>query len=126
MTTFTLRPCPFCAHKSAPGLFTAEEIDKADTNGAGHYAACCSLKAGGCGVTGAYHQAKDLAVAAWNRRPAIVPIKKPFIDVFWPRAGVLVAVLPFFAMLFMIGYAIGFLYATMAHGFRDARKKWSR
>lgn len=125
MSTDALRYCPHCDHKTAPKLLSAPEINKKDLE-PGHYAVCCRIDAGGCGATGTYDQNPEVAIAKWNRRPTRQPPGQSFMETMLARVGGLVLLLPIILTLFMFGYATGFTYAALAHGFKDAMRKWAR
>lgn len=72
-----LRPCPFCGSRIAPGVFTLAEIEYTEEDedryeyDSRHYAVCCDMTKGGCGVqTGNTYvcTCEEDAVVRWNTR----------------------------------------------------------
>lgn len=69
-----LLPCPFCGHKTARGIYSAEEVlgkprpdDECEC-----YAVVCDGSGpkgpGGCGASSGFKQSRQAAREAWNQR----------------------------------------------------------
>lgn len=66
-----LKSCPFCGGKeieisSCKGLEECENFDHCEDKE--YVSVVCNFNKGGCGASNGYHNTKEKAVEAWNRR----------------------------------------------------------
>jgi Lar family restriction alleviation protein len=66
-----LKPCPFCGKEVAVFTTCKEEEDCAKfevCEDVGYLCIVCDFNKGGCGASGGYHETREEAIDAWNRR----------------------------------------------------------
>lgn len=74
-----LKPCPFCG--AGIKVFVFEDMFVFEDTAVGKFNACCA----GCGAEGAYGKTRQLAIAAWNRRPIEDKLQDRIAKLEWLR-----------------------------------------
>ena len=66
-----LKRCPFCG-KEVAVVSSCVEVEGCGNfescGGAGYSCVVCDAQNGGCGASGGYHDTREEAIDAWNRR----------------------------------------------------------